>query len=268
MAILVGSARQDERGKLTNGQAGDQNGKEVSTQNMYSHSKGWYIVRPKSEIHANKIAERMLTACENNNIGYDQNQRLGVIQNGIDTKMKTEADCSSLVRACVKEATGKDPGNFNTSNEVSCLQKTGLFEKEISYISQSKTPVYNGDILVTKTKGHTVIVVSGSPRNKAQNTTEVSPNGNPYEKPTVLICTKDIAVKRGYSSRQYSAKGNGVRWLQYALNSKGYKGANGKSLVVDGECGSNTEYAIKLFQKDNSLTVDGIAGSKTTSLLS
>ena len=33
----------------------------------------------------------------------------------------------------------------------------------------SKTELFNGDILVTKSKGHTVIVVSGNPRKAAQN---------------------------------------------------------------------------------------------------
>lgn len=170
MSIIVGSARHDENGKLVNGKAGDQTGKEVSTQTMYTHSKGWYIVRAKDVNHANKIAERMQSACNNNNIGYDQNQRLGIINHGIDTNTKTECDCSSLVRQCVKEATRKDPGNFTTINLINVLQKTGLFEKEIAYVNQTKTPVYNGDILVTKTKGHTVVVVSGNSR---QNTTNI-----------------------------------------------------------------------------------------------
>ena len=98
MTILVGSARIDERGKATGGQAGDQTGKEVMIQNFYVHPKGWYILRPKDGNHANKIASAMITACDNNNIGYDQSNRLGVIKYGINTTTKTEADCSSLVR--------------------------------------------------------------------------------------------------------------------------------------------------------------------------
>ena len=164
MTIKVGSARIDENSKTTGGTAGDQTGGEVSTQNMYTHSKGWYIIRAKSATHAKKLAERMKTACSNDHIGYDQNQRLGVITYGIDTTTDTECDCSSLVRECVIEATGTDPGNFTTSTEATYLSKTGLFYDKLSYTSQSKTPVYNGDILVTKTKGHTVIVVSGSTR--------------------------------------------------------------------------------------------------------
>ena len=174
MSVIIGSARIDERGKASGGAAGDQKqtGKpdysgEVSLQNFYIVSKGWYVIRPKSAAHAVKIAERMLTACNNINIGYDQGGRLGVISNGINTTKPTEADCSSLVRACVKEATGKDPGNFTTATEVKILEATGLFEEKISY--KSGVTLYTGDILVTKTQGHTVIVVDGANRTESKS---------------------------------------------------------------------------------------------------
>ena len=182
MSIMVGSARIDERGNASGGAAGDQKQTsatndltgEVSMQKMYSHSKGWYILRPKSAAHAVKMADLMKAACNNANIGYDQGNRLGVVQHGIMTAVKTECDCSSLVREVVKEATGKDPGNFTTANEAASLEATGLFESKRSYVSQSATPVYDGDVLVTKTKGHTVIVVCGSARKAASGSSGTS----------------------------------------------------------------------------------------------
>lgn len=172
MTIIVGSARIDENGRARGGAAGDQKQTsavndtkgEVSMQNMYVPSEGLYILRPKAVSHAERIAGKMIQACNNANLGYDQGNRLGVITYGIGTKTKTECDCGTLVRACIKEATGKDPGNFTTSNEASVLEATGLFEKRQAYVSQAKTPVFNGDVLVTKTKGHTLIVTSGNPR--------------------------------------------------------------------------------------------------------
>ena len=127
--IMIGSARINERGKLSGGVAGDQKQVssandtkgEVSMQPFYVHSKGWYILRPKDAVLAAKMAERMTAACNNKNIGYDQGNRLGVIIYGINTKTKTECDCSSLTRQVVKEASGKDPGNFTTANAVSLL---------------------------------------------------------------------------------------------------------------------------------------------------
>lgn len=174
MAIIFGSARVDENGKYSGGAAGDQTGKEVSTQSYYMHSKGWYCLRPKDPAIANKIAKSMKNACDNDNIGYDQNQRTGVITSinkyGSTKAIaaKTEADCSSLVRACCIEA-GFDPGNFTTYNEASKLEATGKFEKKFSVTNPDQ--LYNGDVLVTKTKGHTVVVVSGRARKKESNTT-------------------------------------------------------------------------------------------------
>ena len=162
MAIRIGSARVDERGKLSGGKAGDQTGGEVSEQAFYVHRKGWYVLRPKDIKHAMGIAERMHAACNNPHLGYDQSNRGGVIKYGIDTKTNTECDCSALVRACIKEATGKDPGNFTTSNEVAVLSATGLFEKPVAYTS--KTILCTGDILVTKSRGHTAICTAGALR--------------------------------------------------------------------------------------------------------
>ena len=245
MAIIIGSARHDEDGKYSGGKAGDQvqtgSGNdykgEVSMQNFYIHNKGWYVLRAKDDKIANKIAKAMKTACNNSNIGYSQSDRYGIVKAGTATKTKVNADCSSTVRTCVKEASGKDPGDFNTSTEVSVLQKTGLFKDTISYTSN--TTLYTGDILVTKSKGHTVVVVEGTSRSEDSS----SKKTNPYKEPTVNI-------KSG-------STGEGAKWVQWELNQAGY------SLTIDGEVGTKTVAAIKKYQKAKGLTVDGIVGAKT-----
>ena len=258
MAIMVSSARSDERGKYTGGKAGDQKQKsktndtrgEVSMQAMYTHRRGWYILRPKKVSHADAIADGGFRAANNPNIGYSQSDRLGVVKNGINTKVKTNADCSSLVRQAVKEATGKDPGNFTTANEAKVLTATGLFTKT-AYVNQSKTPVYNGDILVTKTKGHTVIVVSGNPRPRATV-------GNPYPVPTRTIKLTDPMMT-----------GDDVKWIQYHLirlgflpeyciDNKGRKKSN-----IDGAYGTDTRDAVLAAQKHYGIQEDGIVGAGT-----
>lgn len=179
MSIIIGSARIDENGKATGGAVGDQKQRssndtagEVSMQNFYAHPKGWYILRPKNVAHASKMATLMKTACNNPKLGYDQSNRLGILKYGVESAVNTECDCSSLVREIIKEATGVDVGNFTTATQVTTLKKSGLFEAKIAYVSQAKTPVYDGDVLVTKTKGHTVIVVSGNPRTKNKSKSE------------------------------------------------------------------------------------------------
>ena len=63
-------------------------------------------------------------------------------------------------------------------------------------------------------------------------------------------------------------KGNDVKLLQRLLKSNGFKGADGKNLTIDGDCGVNTVFAIKAYQRKRGLSADGIAGPATwTSIL-
>lgn len=167
MSVIFGSARIDENGKAKGGKAGDQTGREISTQEYYNSSKGWYCLRAYDKSIAEKIALAMIEACENNNIGYDQNQRTTLITQlkalGKISRITTpcECDCSSLVRACVLQASGKDVGNFNTANERSVLLLSRMFY-EVPF--NFKSELCRGDILVTKTKGHTGVIVRGTER--------------------------------------------------------------------------------------------------------
>ena len=63
---------------------------------------------------------------------------------------------------------------------------------------------------------------------------------------------------------KYGHKGNDVKLLQQALNALKYRGSNGSSLVVDGDFGPNTLYAVKRFQSNSSgVRVDGVVGPAT-----
>lgn len=174
MTYKIGSARSDENFKLTGGKPGDQRQKslidgcgEVSIQDFYVHKKGWMIAVAKDAKVRKALAEKMEAACYNKNIGYSQTGRYGVTKYGIETKTPCNADCSSLVRQCVKEATGKDPGDFNTASEIAALRATGLFDFD-EYHNGMK--LKTGTILVTKTKEHTAIVTEGEPETAAKST--------------------------------------------------------------------------------------------------
>lgn len=244
MGVIIGSARIGENGSITNGRNGDQkqtstqdyNG-EVSMQSFYVHKKGWYVLKPKSAKIARSIAQKMQEACNNKHLGYDQTNRYGVIKYGINTNTDTECDCSSLVRACVKEASGIDPGDFNTSTEISVLKKTGLFEQEKRYTNGMI--LTTGSILCTCSKGHTAIVVSGA--DPDDSVVVVDSCG--YPEPT-------------YNLRRGST-GEGVKWLQYYLNK------NGSNLIIDGEFGPKTGKSLKDFQRMYGLVVDEICGPAT-----
>ena len=97
---------------------------------------------------------------------------------------------------------------------------------------------YNGTVYASGRVPYNAIVWYG----------ETPANGCPYPTPTGPV--------RLWSS------GDAVRWVQWQLN------RHGASLAVDGSFGLLTWYALRGFQRDKALTVDGVAGPMTISALS
>lgn len=56
-----------------------------------------------------------------------------------------------------------------------------------------------------------------------------------------------------------------VGTLQTLLNSRGYLGEDGNPLDVDNIFGTNTDFAVREFQRDQGLSADGIVGFNTWS---
>ena len=184
MSVRVGSARIDEKGKLTGGMAGDQTGMEVAIEPWYLHSKGWIVLRPKDSNIAERIAANMEAACANDNIGYDQSTSWDLYDKakwyGWDcaaVTVPTEIDCSSLIRVCVAYAVQKNIGWFSTLNEVEVLFKTGLFDvlTDTKY-TRSSDYLKRGDILCTCTQGHTVAVLDNGAKVTQSSTQPSSDN--------------------------------------------------------------------------------------------
>lgn len=209
--VIIGSARIDERGKLSGGKTGDQKQTtvpdykgEVSLQNFYVHKKGWYVLRPKDKSVALKLGQAMMSACNNSNIGYDQGNRTDIIKKGVRTTQKAECDCSSLVRACIISAAGKDVGNFTTATECTVLAASGLFEAKKAY--KNGMALQTGDVLVTKTKGHTVIVVDSS-YNKEENQYYQKYLG---KSTSIVDALVSIGVNASKENRKKIAAANGI----------------------------------------------------------
>ena len=244
MAVMVGSARSS----FGNTSPGDQNGgKEVSTQAWYLHSKGWYVYRAKDPAVRKKIAEAMEKACANNAIGYHQGTRNSLYNdikdNGFDpskTSKKVNTDCSALVRVCCAYA-GIMLGDFITSNEGSVLVNSGKFDKLTTdkYCKQDDY-LLRGDILVTRTKGHTAVALG----NGAKAGSEVV----------------SVAYKLGDRILKNGMTGDDVKELQEMLISLDYEcGVWG----ADGEFGDATQIAVERFQTAHGCMVDGEVGPET-----
>ena len=253
IAVKIGSARIDENGRAHGGKAGDQTGREVSTQSWYLHAKGWRVYRAKNRSAAEKIAQCMERACKNSKIGYDQYQRNSLYKEaekfGFDTAKVTtpvETDCSALVRVCCAYAGILGlPEDFRTGNMPGNLNRTGAFT-ELTGTKYQEQSLYlgRGDILVTKTSGHTVVVLS---------------NGSKYEG---TVQPKEYNI--GERVLKQGCEGVDVRIMQEALLKLGYDLG---SWGCDGDFGDATELALKAFQKTAGLDVDGKCGPETLAAL-
>lgn len=245
MAVLIGSARIDERGKATGGQAGDQTGNEVSTQNWYARSEAdvkWVCIRHRDATVREKIAHCMELACMSKHIGYDQYDRLTLYNalkdKGFDIERldkDVETDCSALVRVCLAYA-GVMVDNFTTYNEKTILSKQGNFDiyTDDSY-AKSSAKLMRGDILVTSKKGHTVVVLSDG---------------------------VDIERELGSRELKKGMSGNDVKVMQEILiKSVGY---NMAPYGADGDFGAKTEECVKHYKTNHmhEKNADGVATIK------
>lgn len=247
MSVKIGSARIDENGHAKGGKAGDQNGREVSTQSWYRHSKGWRVFRAKDPAVAEEIAQDMQWACDNKHIGYDQGQRLSLYDvakplgfNCKRVEKNCETDCSALVRVCCAYA-GISLPNFRTPTEPAALLDSGAFvELKGSKYTDSDKYLRRGDILVTRIQGHTVVVLS--------NGSKAGGDDDPV----------DDSLRRGDSGPEVAAMQQLLlKWDPNCLPEYG----------ADGNFGKETEDAVKTFQEKHMLPVTGVYDAATEAAL-
>lgn len=246
MSVLIGSARIDENGKARGGKAGDQRGgREVSTQAWYRHSKGWRVFRAKDPTARERIALCMEWACATDLIGYDQGER-NTLYNavkavGFDVRRlgkPVETDCSALVRVCCAYG-GITLPDFYTATEPRTLLASGAFDELTgSKYTDALDYLMRGDILVTRGKGHTAVVLS---------------NGGKAMAPA----HKRMTIHKGDDGDDVKALQQALIGLGYALPKYG----------ADGEYGAETVTAVKAFQRDHGLAADGICGPLTWTAL-
>lgn len=202
MMVLIGSARINENGKPEGGKPGDQTGKEVCTEPWYLHQKGWVVIRAKDINTRMKLAKDMQAACDNDKIGYsywdhcmtltDEAKKFGYDCSKV--KVPCETNCAKLVRVCALFA-GVNVADFYTGDEVEKFKATGKFDI-LTDAKYTKKPDYleAGDILVTKEKGHTAIVLTDG----------ANVVGKPYKITNCIAC---------HLRESGSAKGKHIEYL-------------------------------------------------------
>lgn len=169
MAVRIGHASIDERGKAKGGALGDNNGKEVCIRKWYNH-KWNCLLRCDDENKAELMARTCEKGCANNNVGYDQNNRNTLekqaILVGYDLSkigVRCATDCSAFMSTCARSA-GIPILNHNgnaptTSTMVKDFVNSGFFTayRDSKYLTSDKY-LKRGDILV-KEGSHTVMVL-------------------------------------------------------------------------------------------------------------
>lgn len=247
---MISNSGKDENGNTHGGKAGDQGG-EWTIRSWYNRPWNCILRHPDAKVRA-KIAELGEKAANNNKIGYDQWQRNTYWEQlkkaGYDpSKITTacEADCSAGVIANVK-AVGhllnidklKKLDATYTGNMRTGFKKAGFSVLTASKYLTSDKYLLRGDILLND-KYHTATNLTNGSGTRTNT-------GCPYAEPYYYI-------SRG-------STGNGTKWVQWHLKRLGYDiGSYG----IDGICGRMTDAAIRKFQRDKKLEVDGIVGPLT-----
>lgn len=216
MTVYVGNAVCDENGHARGGKPGDQTGRELRIQPWYLNAKGWRVFRAKDPAVAKKIADDMRWACDNMAIGYNQSTR-NTLYNAakpfdFDCAKVTElceCDCSSLVRVCVLYA-GIKINDFNTTSEPTRLLNTGAFDEMVGekYTDESAY-LREGDILVTRTKGHTLVILNDGDK-AYDDDPEPEPEPEPTPEPTDEWVYKVLVIGDRVNVRDSDSKAGNI----------------------------------------------------------
>lgn len=248
------------------GKAGDQTGHEWELKGWYN--RPWSVVlRYPNQAVGLKIAELSCAAALNNKIGYDQNTRNTYWKQlqavGYDPSKITVAcndDCTSGVSANVKAAghllgiTSLANVSISSSRDMKAnFTKVGFQALTDSKYRTSAKYLLPGDILLYEGHHAAANVTIGS---------AVRSSWNPGDVEKVPIVVKEY--KLGERTLRKGDTGKDVAELQLDLIKLGYALPKYRN---DGSYGNETIAAVKQFQKDHNLTVDGIAGPKTISAI-
>lgn len=167
---MIANCGHDERGKYSGGQAGDQTGQEWAVIPWYSRPWNVMLRYPDPAV-GKKLADLARAAATNNNIGYDQNQRLtfwnALVRANYDPASISElceADCSSGTAALIKalgfvlglEKLQKVSIYAYTGNLRSILKAAGFQELTASKYLTSADYLLPGDVLLLE--GHHVAI--------------------------------------------------------------------------------------------------------------
>lgn len=255
----ISNSGSDERGTYRGGAAGDQTENEWQIRTWYNRPWSCVLRYSKNPKVGLTLAELGVKAALNNKIGYDQDQRDTYWQqlkkaNYDPAKITTacESDCSAGVIANTKAAgyilnisALKDLSSTYTGNMRVGYKAIGfdvLTDKKYLNGTQYLLP---GDILLNDDHHTATNLTVGS---LALSTP----------------ITSTPAIIGNETSLKINSKGEAVKTMQKMLIACGYSCG---SAGADGDFGKQTLAAVRKFQAENGLAIDGIYGPKTKAKL-
>lgn len=299
MSVLIGHASISEHGTI-NGTPGDQTGKEVCIRDWYS--KPWNVMLICTDkALAERAAAEMRLACNNNKIGYGQNDRTTAYKSGKNNgntfaNASGNTDCSQLVAACYIFAglTQLSPDCY-TGNLRKALLNTGKFKEYTDSAHLTSSAYAEVGAVYLKEGSHVVMALSNGSKAGSGSSTAVS--GDTYtvkagdtlsgiaaamgvsvselasynciSNPNIINVGQVIKKPSKNSSTTSTSVNTVVRDGQIHANN-----FTGAGIETDGIRGANTKKAgimvlqVALNQDYKAgLAVDGLWGAKTESAL-
>lgn len=289
MAKYIAHASIDERGKVSGGKAGDQTKKEICIRTMYY--KPWnqffHIV---NDAVRNQFGNNMIDIANNDNIGYDQNQRNTILTQAkkVDfdfTKIKTkcEGDCSSVITTALLGAIYKILGieAYKKALEILVVEgncsTTSTFKTRVTKLKDVTLIDCHTSISYTASTGKAVF---GDIYNKAGShiVCYVDDGKKKTDKKYSVKEFQKAAIADGFSFPKHGPDGEwgaeceavAKKAIVKCRRTGGkpvYKYPNLTKIVQDvvgsekdGKCGVETQNHIISWQNENGLQADGCIG--------
>lgn len=276
---MISNCSIDERGKITGGKDGDNNGKEWRIRSWYSYP--WNVVLHHPDARVRELLAQLATdAAKNDAIGYNQNRRLTfwnelkkVNYQPAAIKVKCASDCSAGVAALVKavgylldiDALKEVPATSYTGNLKANLKKAGFEVLTASKYRTSDKYIYMGDILLKEGRHTCINLTTGA---GVEPSIKPSIGNRPTVKEWQLAAIADgfkltADGKWGAECEKVAKKAIVKKRIVYKYHNLTKLVQKYLCIEVDGKCGNDTKAAIKAYQKQEGLVADGECGINT-----
>lgn len=176
--------------------------------------------------------------------------------------VKGYSDCTSLVYKAMRDIGVLTNPNVTVTTHRMGVVGDGRFRQIPKSQLKRGDILWGGNYIRGKWEGHVAIYLGNGKTLEARVREGVDYNKNrPYFTRVYRVVALEGGKPAEVSVLSKGSKGIQVRKLQELLNKHGYK------LVVDGIFGDATDKAVRDFQRNNGLMIDGIPGSMTMEVL-